>query len=209
MVLTQPPDRRADTLTDHAASQPLPQASRADDEKRGSQRPFHRSRARLTSSGPGIKHHTRRLVSCGAHTAARSTSGHADRPPPHLNRCPKRLEPTTREEGSQRPFHRSRARLTSSGPGIKHHTRRLVSCGAHTAARSTSGHADRPPPHLNRCPKRLEPTTREEGSQRPFHRSRARLTSSGPGIKHHTRRLVSCGAHTAARSTSGHADRSP
>ena len=69
LVLTQPPDRRADTLTDHAASQPLPQASRADGREEGSRRPFHRSRARLAADGPDVKHRTRLLVPCGAHTA--------------------------------------------------------------------------------------------------------------------------------------------
>ena len=44
----------------------------------------------------------------------------------------------------KRALDRYRARLTAGGPGVKHLTRRMVPCGAHTAARSTSGHADRP-----------------------------------------------------------------
>ena len=116
--------------------------------------------------------------------------------------------PTVRLWLRERPLDRYRARLTAGGPDVKHRTRRLVPCGAHTAARSTSGHADRPHSVSTAAPS-ARADAQEEGSWRPFHRSRARLTAGGPDVKHLTRRLVSFGAHTAGCSTSGQADRSP
>jgi hypothetical protein len=48
-------------------------------------------------------------------------------------------------QGSGRPLHRLRARLTAGAPAVWHHTRQLIPYGAHTAGRSTSRHGGRPP----------------------------------------------------------------
>ena len=69
VVLTQPADRQAGTLTDLLRISTAAPSTRADGREEASRRPFHRYRTRLTAGGPGLEHLTRRMVPCGAHTA--------------------------------------------------------------------------------------------------------------------------------------------